>query len=100
MKLSRLHERLIATARAPPPGDQVPYAFEKRIMARLTSRPALNPWAFWERSLWRAAIPCLAIALLCGLWSHLPAQREADTLSQDFESAVYAGLNQHAEDSW
>ena len=35
MNLAELERKLIAAARANPPSDRVPYAFEKRIMARL-----------------------------------------------------------------
>ena len=39
MNLAELERKLIAAARANPPSDRVPYAFEKRIMARLAARP-------------------------------------------------------------
>ena len=38
MNLAELERKLIAAARANPPSDRVPYAFEKRIMARLAAR--------------------------------------------------------------
>ena len=37
MNLPKLQEKLLAAARGNPPGDQVPYAFEQRVMARLRS---------------------------------------------------------------
>ena len=40
MNLAELQKKLIAAARADVPGDQVPYAFEKRVMALLASRVA------------------------------------------------------------
>ena len=38
MNLAELQKKLIAAARANPPGDGVPYAFEKRVMALLAAR--------------------------------------------------------------
>ena len=35
MNLDNLHNKLITAARATPADDRVPYAFEKRVMARL-----------------------------------------------------------------
>ena len=40
MNLAELQKKLIAAARANAPGDHVPYAFEKRVMALLASRVA------------------------------------------------------------
>ena len=40
MNLAELQRKLIAAARANAPGDGVPYAFEKRVMALLASRAA------------------------------------------------------------
>ena len=45
MNLAELEQKLVAAARANPPSDGVPYAFEKRIMARLATRPVMDDWA-------------------------------------------------------
>ena len=58
MNLAELERKLIAAARANPPGDQVPYAFEKRILAHLATRPVADGWELWARALWRAAALC------------------------------------------
>jgi hypothetical protein len=60
---------LIAAARANAPGDRVPYAFEKRVTALLASRVAPQNLDLWVRGLWRAAVSCVAVALLCGAWA-------------------------------
>jgi hypothetical protein len=102
MNLNQLHERLIAVARENPPGGHVPHAFEKRIMSQLAAVAPPNPWALWGGPLWRAAVSCVAITVLCGLWS-LAANRQADSaesFSQAFEAAVVAPPSQHAEDAW
>jgi hypothetical protein len=102
MNLNELHDRLMAVAKKNPPGDHVPYAFEKRIMSRLASVAAPNPWALWGGPLWRAAVSCVAITVLCGLWS-FALNRQSDSpesFSQAFEAAVFDPPNQHAEDAW
>jgi hypothetical protein len=97
-----LSAKLIAAARNNPPGDHVPYAFEKRIMRQVASRPAPSAWALWGGPLWRAAIPCVAITVLCGVWSFASnwKARSAENFSQDFEAAVLAPVSQHLEDAW
>src|ERR1035441_10170892 len=59
MNVTQLERKLIAAARANPPSDRVPYAFEKRIMAHLAAQPVVDDWALWARALLRAAAPCV-----------------------------------------
>jgi hypothetical protein len=102
MNLNDLHDTLIAVAKKNPPGDQVPYAFEKRIMSRLSSMTPPNPWALWGGPLWRSAVSCVAITVLCGLWA-FATNRPSDSpesFSQAFEAAVLAPPTQHVEDAW
>ena len=90
----------MAAARNNPPSDRVPYAFEQRIMHRLRALPAPNHWALWAGPLWRAALSCVAITILCGLWS-MASTRQPDSqesFSQSFEAAVYSPP--HVEDAW
>ena len=96
MNLAELQRKLIATARANVPGDRVPYAFEKRVMALLASRVAPENLDLWVRGLWRAAVSCVAVALLCGAWAFLtPTITTSSTdLSQDFENTLLASVNQ------
>src|SRR5258706_14147885 len=92
LNLAKLNRNLIAAARANPPSDQEPYAFEKRIIARLKAPVALDDWALWSRALWRAAAPCVAIMLPLTAWSvFAPAGRASATdWSQDFENSLPA----------
>jgi hypothetical protein len=98
MNLDELHKKLIAAARATAPDDHVPYAFEKRVTALLASRVAAKNMDVWVSGLWRAAISCAAIAMLCGAWSVFsPAATPAptaDDLSQNFESTLLASVDQ------
>ena len=96
MNLAELQRKLIAAARADTPGGRVPYAFEKRVMALLASRIAPQNLELWVRGLWRAAVSCVAVALLCGAWALLtPAITPGSTdLSQDFENTLLASVDQ------
>ena len=104
MNLAELERKLMAAARANPPSDRVPYAFEKRIMARLAARPMSDGWELWGRALWRAASPCVAIMLLLGAWSLFTPQASAPAtdLSQDLEQTLLAAVDQDqpADSAW
>jgi len=95
MNLAELQKTLLTVARANPPSDRVPYAFEKRIMALLTTRLTLDTWAFWSRALWRGAASCVAVMLLLSAWSFLsfPGSTEKGDPSQNFENAVLVSAN-------
>jgi hypothetical protein len=95
MNLAKLEQKLVAAARANPPSDRVPYAFEKRILARLATRPPADGWELWGRALWRAAAPCVAIMLLLGAWSFFArSSAPASDLSQDLEQTLLAAADQ------
>jgi hypothetical protein len=64
MNLDHLQNKLLAAAKANPPADRVPLAFEKRVLAHLTAKPAVDLTTLWSRALWRATVPCLALMLL------------------------------------
>jgi hypothetical protein len=104
MNLAELERKLIAAARANPPSDRVPYAFEKRIMAHLAARPVADEWALWGRALWRAAAPCVAIMLLLGAWSFYDPQGStpSNDLSQQLEQTLLASVDQDqpADSAW
>ncbi len=100
MNTDKLREKLIAAARATPLDDRVPYSFEKRIMAHIAEQPVADIVLFWGRALWRAAVPCLVITLLLGVFSFLPSTVDADQtqdLSASYESAMLATADQQEE---
>ena len=92
MNLAELHKKLIEAARGTPPSEHVPYAFEKRIMARISAHPVLDAGALWAQALWRATAPCFAIMMLLAAWSFFgtPGTSNAEDLSQAFENTVFA----------
>jgi hypothetical protein len=96
MNLVELHKKLIAAARTNVPGDQVPYAFEKRVTALLASRVAAQNMNLWVRGLWRAAVSCVAITLLLGAWAAFnpTTTTPSDDLSQNFENTLLASVDQ------
>lgn len=96
MNANELQRKLLAAARANPPGDCVPYMFEKRIIALLTNRPLPDAWAAWSRALWRAAALCMTIAALMGALAFfsLKTNVASNDLSQDFEQTLLAAVNQ------
>jgi hypothetical protein len=101
MNLEALRHKLLSAARAHPPADRVPYAFEKRIMARLGPPLVLDLSALWARALWRAAAPCVAVSLLLGAWTLFTAQESVagEELSLDFEQAMLAVVDA-SEETW
>jgi len=100
MNLEQLHQKLIAAARSDAPTDRVPYAFEQRILARLTPPPNVELAALWARALWRAAVPCVALTILLAALSFSMTSSDssawsgADDLSQQFEQALLASTEQ------
>ncbi len=102
MNLEHLRVKLIATARAHPPADRAPYAFEKRVLARLRESPAFDVSALWARALWRATAPCVAVSLLLAVWffigaSSHAAATESEEFSQHFEQTMLAAVDETGE---
>ena len=108
MNLETLRQKLLAAARANPPADRVPYAFGKRILARLAQPPALDLPALWARALWRAVAPCVALMLLLGAWAFVGARNntiatgltDGEDLAQHFEQTMLAAVEETAEETW
>lgn len=99
MNLESLQKKLLAAARANPPADRVPLAFEQRVLAHLKTRPAADLAALWARALWRAVIPCVAVTVVLLTFSFVPANdasvapvavTESEDLSQVFEQTLLA----------
>jgi len=95
MNVDDIQRHVIAAARANPPSDRVPYGFERRVMNRVLGVKAADAWAHWAAALWRAAAPCVAVALLLAVWSMLDGSGNgsgtSSDVSQQFENMVLAG---------
>ena len=96
MNLAELQRKLTTAARLQKPDDRVPYAFEKRIIALIAARKAVDKWVVWTRGLWRAAASCVAVAVICGAVSLFTpvASDSGNDLSQDFENTLLASVDQ------
>ena len=92
MKPADLQTKLIAAARLQKPDDRVPYMFEKRVLALIAARAVADRWAF---GLWRAAVACVAVAVVFGAVSmFLPATPDnGNDLSQEFENTLLASAD-------
>jgi len=102
MNLAELQRKLLAAARANPPGGAVPYAFEKRIMAHLRSFARVeDAMLLWSRALWRAAGACVAVSVLLGVWSYqFSGESNPDgSFSQDLEHTLLAAVDE-ADETW
>lgn len=90
---------MISAARRQASAEGVPYAFEKRIMARLPSLPAVDLWSLWGAGLWKGAAACAAVtvlSILLTMWNFHPSDENND---QSLESVILAGADQMT-DSW
>ena len=96
MNVSELERKLIAAARTQAPADTVPYAFEQRVLARLKKVPRLDQWAAWSSALWKAAGPCVLVALLLSAWTLFGSERRATPadLSQQLENTLLVSVTQ------
>lgn len=101
MNLDQLEQKLLSAARHTPPDERVPYAFEQRIMTRLRGRAATDSWADWAAGLWRAAVPCLTVTAILGVWALGPGGLAGSDLSPDtdIETALYSVVDDTTE-SW
>ena len=96
MNLAELQKKLTAAARLQKPDDRVPYAFEKRIMALIAERTAVARRVLWAQGLWRAAVSCVVVAVVCGAISLFSPETYdgGNDLSQDFENTLLASVDQ------
>jgi len=98
MNLENLRTKLIAAARRNPPSESVPYAFEKRIMARLRNQPMEDAWSLWASGLWKGAAACAAItalSIVLSVWALPPLTDPRE--EAPFETVVLAGADQLTE---
>jgi hypothetical protein len=101
MNLKALEQRLMTAAKSAPVDERVPYAFEKRIMAHLAGVSPTDVVSLWARALWRAAVPCVTLAMLLSAWSLWQGALTSRTLdfSSEFETAALMSTDQ-GPDVW
>jgi hypothetical protein len=96
MNVDDLQKKLITVAQRLTPSGEVPYGFERRVMAHIKGMAIRDYWAVWARALWRAAGPCVGVALVLAILSFFtgPSNSTGNSdLSQDFENTVLAAAN-------
>jgi hypothetical protein len=89
--LETVRRTLIRAARAQKPDDAVPYAYERRITARLGPGVAPSAWLVWGQALWRAAAACVIFTALLSVWSFWPVSNDEPAT---LESTVFAEAEQ------
>ena len=99
-KIDTILDEMLAKTREMPSDNQVPYAFEKRIMAHIKEapEPAANPWELWGHSLWRALVPCLAILVLAAVWMKAPGETTGTT-SPKADAPTVATIDSPADEN-
>jgi hypothetical protein len=90
MNIEKLQSRLIAAMRAARSSDAVPFAFEKRVMARLRRASVPDAWTHWGAAMLRACVPCVAIMLLCVAWTAFSGAPHPDGVT--LEETVLASV--------
>jgi hypothetical protein len=97
MKVPTVHQ-FAKAARALKSDERVPFAFEKRILARLNGRAAVDVSAMFARVMWKAALSCLAISLITGAVVSFSGASSGELLATDLERTVLAPVD--VEDTW
>lgn len=100
MDLDKLHGAMIGAARKRASASDVPPFFAKRVAAVVAGlpRPALS---HWSSELWRAAIPCSAVALAVAGWALWRGAIQDTDWSREFEHAVVvAAVEQESQQAW
>jgi hypothetical protein len=99
MNLEKALSRLLALAKARKPSEDVPYAFEKRVMSHILSAGRIEKVSDYISVLWKAAGSCACIMIFTLVVSYA-FQSEEGLGNHDLESTVFASMSQHIEDSW
>ena len=88
MKQRLTPEEFVKLAREMPRDERVPYTFEKRVMANLSTSLAADPLAQWAGALWRAVAPCVAVTVIAAFVSFSQATETPTDLDAALENAV------------
>ena len=97
MKVPTLHQ-LAKAARLLESDERVPYSFEKRILNHLKLREAADISTTFAKTMWKAALGCIAISLVTGAVIVFAGAPTAELFAGDLERTVLAPVE--VEDSW
>ncbi len=105
MNYDQLQKSLLQAARQDVPSEQVPLAFERRIMARLATAPK-DVLTEWTAAFWRLALPSMAgAAIACVINFSTPSTLPDDGsvtefAAADLDSFVATGGVEASAESW
>ena len=88
MKQHLTPEEFVKRARETPRDERVPYTFEKRVMANLSTPLVADPVSQWAGALWRAVAPCVVITAIAAFVSFSQATETPSDLDAALENAV------------
>jgi hypothetical protein len=97
MDSERLRSSLIAVARKTRVSEEVPYTFEKRVMARIAGGSPEDVLSLWGAALWKGAAACTVITAVCVALSLWTVSSNGDSETDPFEAVVLAGADQMTE---
>jgi hypothetical protein len=92
MKQHLTPEEFVKLARETPRDERVPYTFEKRVMANLSTPLAADPLSQWTSALWRAVAPCAAITVIAAFVSFSQATEKTPTSRTEAGADLDAAL--------
>jgi len=82
--------------------SDVPFAFEKRVMARIRAFDPANAtdmWKFLVPTMWRAAFACLAVTIVTGaVVRYSGLTKSTELFAGDLERTVLAPVD--VDDTW
>ena len=78
--------------------SQVPYAFEKRVMAVIRSSAVPDMWSMWLPTMKKAAVCGIGILLLTVAYIRYSGTHSPDLLAGDLERTVLASVT--SDETW
>ena len=93
-----LFTKFLSLARALPESARCPFAFEKRIMARLRGLQQQDKWKAWAPAMWKAALCGLSILAVVGAFARFSEQNSNELLASELETTVMASVN--TDETW
>ena len=100
-KIEQFEKRLLAAGREAPVDDSVPFAFEKRVMARIRQLRPVDAWSAWGAALWRGLAPCLGIVVVVVAWNALNLRESGRApFASALEATFYAPVEMVDTNPW
>jgi hypothetical protein len=92
-------QQIVRVAQALPDDPCTPDAFENRIMAAIRAKKPVDVLAFWNQTLWRAALACVGMSIATGVLAQFGRDTSSgDLLAAELERTVLEPLT--PDESW